>query len=151
MSRKQFVLLCFVMVLIPAPILLIVWSLTSVQSDHGTPFESNEQKTVQADYEKPSESDEMRIGRLLITLEPGMSRADVEKVIGPPARTIISSEEGVIMATYYCTPPGTKGTQLMTVHYEQIGNGFRFREVRGPHFPDNGHPNPNANPQRAGV
>ncbi|MFC1582510.1 hypothetical protein ACFL4W_03115 [Planctomycetota bacterium] len=85
-------------------------------------------------------AEEQRIGKLLIEIKPGMSKLEVEKLAGKPAKVYNADEaggdEGKLMATYYCIPPGYSGTQLMTILYKDGEEELEVEKVEGPHFPD---------------
>jgi hypothetical protein len=98
-----------------------------------------------------------RVGAALASIKPGMTRREVEAVLGPPdlerpqqfthrwragpdGRQI---QVGLQYVVYYCSPPNLPpGPHLMTVEYESkplepITPDAKVAEVSGPHTPDN--------------
>jgi hypothetical protein len=81
-----------------------------------------------------------RIGQLLLTLKPGMTRTDVETVLGPPLRLIEGSFENkpILSAEYCCSPPNLPPIgpddlgYLMHVVYDASGPVPVFQEIYGP-------------------
>ncbi|VTU00565.1 unnamed protein product [Gemmataceae bacterium] len=80
-----------------------------------------------------------RVGRLLRTLQPGMTRPQVEEILGPPRRVIEATflDESYLHAEYRCLPPDLPppngGTShLMHVSYVDQGPVPVFVRVGGP-------------------
>lgn len=98
-----------------------------------------------------------RIGAALAQIKPGMTRREVEAILGPPDlerwqqftsrwRTSPDGKQAYVdfqYVIYYCSPPHLPpGTHLMTVEYESkplepIPPDAKVAEVSGPHTPDN--------------
>jgi hypothetical protein len=80
---------------------------------------------------------EESIGKLLFELTPGMTREEVEDWLGGPFKLLPNTSGGSYdyYAIYYCTPPGTKGQQFMTVQYKKSDKSLVFVNVKGPHRP----------------
>jgi len=77
-------------------------------------------------------------------LQPGrMTKTDVERLLGAPAKLEKGAAEGLYVATYYLSLstnyPGViaNGRCLMTVHYSGQWAGLMFDRIAGPHYPDN--------------
>jgi hypothetical protein len=81
---------------------------------------------------------ERAVGLLFKHLKPGMTRKQVEALIGSPDRPINEGvfADGEEAATYYARLPGKHGTQLMTVEYDSRRQPWKLVKVSGPHFPD---------------
>jgi hypothetical protein len=81
-------------------------------------------------------------GHALGKLKRGMSRKEVERILGRPARLQDDedmTEKGNIptqVGTYYLRLPKHPGEQLMTIHYRKVKGAWVFHEWRGPHVPD---------------
>jgi SmpA / OmlA family len=98
-----------------------------------------------------------RIGAALASIKPGMTRREVEAILGPPdlerwqqfSSRWRSGPDGkqryaeLQYVIYYCSPPQLPpGRHLMTVEYESkplepIPPDAKVAEVSGPHTPDN--------------
>jgi hypothetical protein len=97
-----------------------------------------------------------RVGESLARVKPGMTRREVEGILGPP--DLVRPQQFTIQwrpgpdgrqiqvelqyVVYYCSPPHLPpGRHLMTVEYESeplapIPPDARVAEVSGPHTPD---------------
>jgi hypothetical protein len=98
-----------------------------------------------------------RVGAALANIKPGMTRREVEAILGPPdlerwqqfSSRWRSGPDGkqryaeLQYVIYYCSPPHLPpGRHLMTVEYESkplepIPPDAKVAEVSGPHTPDN--------------
>jgi hypothetical protein len=97
-----------------------------------------------------------RVGEALARIKPGMTRREVEAILGPPDlerwqqvssryRTGPGGQQtyaNLQYVIYYCSPPNLPpGRHLMTVEFESrpfepIPPDARVTEVGGPHTPD---------------
>lgn len=79
---------------------------------------------------------ELAVGLLLPHLKPGMTRNQVEKLIGPPHAPVdvkIAEMEATEDVIYYTRQAGMPGFQLMSVRYDTRKRPWRFVKVIGPH------------------
>jgi hypothetical protein len=78
---------------------------------------------------------QLAVGRLFDRLTPGMTREDVERLIGPPDAPDEDMGDMTIHCMYYTRGCAACGTDLMSVMYRREGGVLNFVEVRGPHYP----------------
>jgi hypothetical protein len=84
-----------------------------------------------------------RIGQLLLTLKPGMTRPQVEAILGPPEKVTEWSFENqpILFAAYRASPPNLPplgpddAGYIMHVVYDARGPVPIFQEVGGPSTP----------------
>jgi hypothetical protein len=102
-----------------------------------SPLAARVQKLIRQAKSKKTEVRELAIGELLGYLQRGIPRKQVEAWLGPPDKDIVKDHivGGVGDVLYYCRPPGSKQTELMTIDYDLKGTTPRFLRVRGPHYP----------------
>ena len=112
--------------------------------------------TVAEALPQTREEKEAEVGRKLLLVRPGMTRQQVEELLGPPGsedwRQFSDRWEmqpdgsykkvGFPYVVYYCSPPNLPpGRHLMTVGYrgeplKPIPMAAQVVEVRGPHYPE---------------
>jgi hypothetical protein len=109
------------------------------------PFEPDDLKDlVRQARSKDRDKRGRAVGKLLKHLRPGMTREQVEALIGPPHyrppdwradQDFEEDGEGTFGAIYYCAVPGYPGNQMMSVEYDIRARPFKFIKVCGPHIP----------------
>lgn len=101
--------------------------------------ETEAEKLSRQAHSTDREVREPALGILLTKhLRPGMTRRQVEALLGPPERVTDGgwiAKEGTIYTDYYCRLPDKEGTHLMSVDYEVAGDQ-KFIKVSGPHVPN---------------
>lgn len=79
------------------------------------------------------------LGQLLKHLKRGMTRAEVETLMGLPDLPVDEMKldpDGNLIVIYDCLFPGQNTRQMMSVHYNIDSQPYQLIEVEGPHFPE---------------
>lgn len=87
-------------------------------------------------HSKDEATRELAVGLLLPHLKSGMTRDQVEKLIGPPHVPVdddVAEMEASEDVTYYTREAGKPGFQVMSVRYDTRKRPWKFAKVIGPH------------------